>query len=141
MERHVFNTFYDYLNANKLLSEHQSGFRPKHSCETAVHNIIDNWLENIDKGKLTGVLFIDLSKAFDTVNHHVLMHRLLSFGICENTFKWFYSYLHEKSQCVKWKGAISQEKDVTIGDPRGQYWVLYFLSFLLMITQHVLRIP
>jgi retron-type reverse transcriptase len=101
MERHVFNTFYDYLNANKFLSQHQSGFRLKHSCETALHNIIGNWLENIDKGKLTGVLFIDLSKIFDTVNHHVQMHKLLSFGICENTFKWFYSYLYERSQCVK----------------------------------------
>ena len=47
IERHVFNSFYDYLNANHLLTEHQSGFRPKHSCETALHNIIDNWLCNI----------------------------------------------------------------------------------------------
>ena len=86
IERHVFNSFYDYLNANHLLTEHQSGFRPKHSCETALHNIIDNWLCNIDAGKLTGVLFIDLSKAFDTVNHDVLLKKLLSFGICQNTF-------------------------------------------------------
>jgi hypothetical protein len=47
--------------------------------------LIDRWLKNIDQGKLTGVLFIDLSKAFDTVNHNVLIHKLKSFGICENT--------------------------------------------------------
>lgn len=71
IERHVFNSFYEYLTTNNLLSEYQSGFRPKHSYKTALHNIIDKWLNNIDDGKLTGVLFIDLSKAFDTVNHEV----------------------------------------------------------------------
>ena len=63
-ERHVFNSFYEYLDKNNLLTEHQSGFRPKHSCEMALHSIIDKWLCNIDEGKLTGVLFIDLSKVF-----------------------------------------------------------------------------
>ena len=122
------------MSENKLLTEHQSGFRPKHSCETALHNIIDKWLENIDKGKLTGVIFIDLSKAFDTVNHDVLLHKLLSFGICENTFKWFQSYLHARSQCVKWKGVISEGKDVTIGVPQGS--ILGPLFFILFVNDY-----
>lgn len=57
IEIHVFNSFYDFLNTNNFLIEQQSGFRPKHSCETAFHKIIDKWLNNIDDGKLTGVLF------------------------------------------------------------------------------------
>ena len=69
IERHVHNSFYEYLNENNLINKRQSGFREKHSCETALHSIIENWLHNIDSGNLTGVLFIDLSKAFDTVNH------------------------------------------------------------------------
>ena len=84
VERHVFNSFYDYLNANHILTEHQPGFRPKRSCETALHNIIDNLFCNIDAGKLTRVLFIDLSIAFDTVNHDGMLKNFLSFGICQN---------------------------------------------------------
>lgn len=52
IKRHVFNSFYEYLNMN-LLTEYQSGFRPKHSCETALHNTIDECLNIIDDGKLT----------------------------------------------------------------------------------------
>jgi hypothetical protein len=75
IEKHVFNSFDEYLSENHLIiTSSQSGFRPKHSCETALNCLIDRWLKNIDQGKLTGVLFIDLSKAFDTVNHNVLIH-------------------------------------------------------------------
>ena len=62
IERHVFNSFYEYLSENGLITKCQSGFRPKHSCETALNELIDRWLKHIDEGKLTGVLFIDLSK-------------------------------------------------------------------------------
>ena len=122
------------MDKNNLLTEHQSGFRPKHSCETALHSIIDKWLCNIDEGKLTGVLFIDLSKAFDTVNHEVLLHKLLSFGICQNSFKWFQSYLSGRSQCVRWKSILSEEKNVTIGVPQGS--ILGPLFFILSVNDY-----
>jgi hypothetical protein len=92
------------------LNEHQSDFRPKHSCETVLHSIIDSWLSNIDSGKLTGVVFIDLSKAFDTVNHEVLLHKLLSFGICQNCLKWFQSCLEGRSQCVNGEAYFPMKK-------------------------------
>ena len=130
IERHVFNAFYEYLSENGLITKCQSGFRPKHSCETALNGLIDRWLEHIDKGKLTGVLFIDLSKAFDTVNHHVLLHKLLSFGICEKTFLWFKSYLTDRVQSVGWRGAMSKPKNVTIGVPQGSILGPLFLSCL-----------
>ena len=68
-------------------------------------------------GKLTGVVFIDLCKAFDTVNHQVLLHKLFSFGICQNTgsFKWFWLYLCGRSHCVKWNGVFLWQK-------RCYYW-------------------
>jgi hypothetical protein len=75
----------------------------------------------MDDGKLIlGVLFIDLRKAFDTVNHTVLLHKFLSYGICQNTFKWFQLYLSNRKQCVSWRrGAFSKETDVLTGVPQG----------------------
>lgn len=89
IERHVFDSFYEYLNTNNLLTEQQSGFSLDLSTRVKLHYItsLTNGKKNIDDGKLTGVLFIDLSKAFDTVNYEVLLHKLLSFGICNNSFK------------------------------------------------------
>ena len=132
IERHVFNSFYEYLSTNKLVTDSQSGFRPSHSCETALNGLTDIWFKNMDDGKLTGVLFIDLRKAFDTVNHTVLLHKLLSYGICHNTFKWFQSYLSNRKQYVRWRGALSKETDVSIGVPQGS--ILGPLFFILYIN-------
>ena len=57
----LFNSFYEYLSETCLITKCQSELRPKHSCETALNKLIDRWLKHIDEGKLTGVLFIDLS--------------------------------------------------------------------------------
>ena len=89
---------------------------------------------NIDAGKLTGVLFIDLSEAFDTVNQDVLWKKLLSFGICLNTFKCFRSYLRNRTLCVKWKGVLSKEKNITIGVPQGS--ILGPLFFILFVNDY-----
>ena len=131
LESHVFNAFYEYLSNNKLITCSQSGFRPKHSCETALNSLVDRWLKHIDDDKLTGVLFIDLSKAFDTVNHNVLMHKLKSFGICEHSLLWFKSYLCNIKQCVGWSGILSKPRKITIDVPQGS--ILRPLLFILFV--------
>ena len=139
--KHVFNSFYEYLSENHLITSSQSGFRPKHSCETALNCLIDRWLKNIDQVKLTGVLFIDLSKAFDTVNHNVLIHKLKSFGICENIVSWFKSYLSSREQSVGWKGVISKPNNITIGVPQGSILgALVFFHYLWTIMLNVWNI-
>ena len=60
-----------YLNKRKLLNENQSGFRSKHSCQTAFIKLIDKWMECIDKGDIVGTLFLDSRKAFDLVDHKI----------------------------------------------------------------------
>lgn len=65
-----------YLNKYRLLHEGQSGFRQKHSCQTGLIKLIDHWMECIDKGDLVGTLFVDFRKAFDLVNHSVLLEKL-----------------------------------------------------------------
>ena len=65
-----------YLNKYKLIHESQSGFRPKHSCQTALIKLIDQWNECIDKGDIVGMFFKDFSKAFDVVDHNILLRQL-----------------------------------------------------------------
>ena len=64
-----------YLNKHKLLNETQSGFRPKHSCQTALIKLIDTWMECMDKGDIIGALFLDFRKAFDLVDHKILLNK------------------------------------------------------------------
>ncbi len=78
-----------YLTQHNLLSSVQSGFRKYHSTQTAVTCFSDNIRRNTEAGQMTGVLFIDLRKAFDTVPHHALILKLSRFGIKEKSLEWF----------------------------------------------------
>ena len=98
-EREVFRQLYSYLTENSLLSNFQSGFRPKHSTATALIQMCDEWLENMDNGKLNGVVFLDIKKAFDSINHHILLNKMNEqFGIFGMELKWFQSYLTNREQ-------------------------------------------
>lgn len=65
-----------YLNKYKIIHESQSGFRQKHSCQTALVKLIDRWMECIDSGDIVGALFVDFRKAFDVVDHSILLNKL-----------------------------------------------------------------
>ena len=78
-----------HLESNGFLSEHQFGFRPNHSTELAVTFFTDLIRKEADGGKATGAVFIDLSKAFDTISHFVLLEKLSRYGIQENELNWF----------------------------------------------------
>ena len=85
IEKAVHGHLYSYVSSHGMINEHQSGFRPGHSTETALVNMVDDWLVNINKGKMTGVVLIDLKKAFDTVNHDILLKKLRNIGICNTS--------------------------------------------------------
>ena len=74
-EKLIFNQFYEYLDANKSLYKHQSGFRLLHSVATALMASTNDWYLNIDKGNYTCLIFLDLKKAFDTVDHEILLKK------------------------------------------------------------------
>lgn len=75
-EKLIFDEVYDYFNKSGLLSNHQSGFRSLHSTVTALLEATNSWSVNIDNGLLNGLIFLDLKKDFDTIDHHILLRKL-----------------------------------------------------------------
>ena len=83
-----------FLNRKKILEKHQSGFRKYHSTETALLKILNNIRWDLDNKKLTVLVLLDLSAAFDTVDHHILLNRLRHLvGLSGTVLNWFCSYL------------------------------------------------
>ena len=74
---------YDHLSANNLLSEAQFGFRKHHSTSTCILKLLNDVYLNIDRGMMTGVVFLDLKKAFDTVDHEILLAKLRRYGLSD----------------------------------------------------------
>ena len=93
MEKAVNDRLQWYLQRFDLLCQFQSGFRQHHSTQSAAIYFIDEIRRSAELGKLTGALFIDLGKAFDSVRHKELLSKLKRFGFRENSINWFTSYL------------------------------------------------
>ena len=132
IERIVFNQFYDYLTKHNLLADTQSGFRPLHSTTTALLDATNEWFLNIDKGLLNGVIFLDLKKAFDTMDHEILLAKLRFYGVSEISLKWFNSYLTNREQKTVVNGVLSNSCKIKCGIPQGS--ILGPLLFILYIN-------
>ena len=89
LERVVHDQLYDYLTSNNILHPCQSGFRSNHSTNTTLIDVTDHILSNMNEGKVTGTIFLDLKEAFDNVSHRLLLKKLHSYGITGHTLQWF----------------------------------------------------
>ncbi len=135
MERILYTQLYEYLSANNILSEHQFGFRKFHSTVTALLDCTNDWYINMDRELFNFVVFVDLKKTFDTVDHEILLQKLKLIGITGSAFLLLKSYLTGRTQRCEVNGSISGEKDVVY--PRDLYWGHYSSYCILMIYLHV----
>ena len=131
-EKTVFEQLYSYLDSNKLFYSNQSGFRALHSVLTCLLKSSDDWYHDFDKGFLSSVVFIDLKKAFDTVDHAILIRKLRHYGVLGKELDWFKSYLQDRKQCCKVNGHTSKIANVDCGVPQGS--CLGPLLFLIYIN-------
>ena len=112
MERVVQAQCIEYLTKNQLISGSQSGFRKGHSTGTCLSEFFNVVYSAVDTGGACGVLFLDLAKAFDTVDHGVLLYKLQCMGFRLSARNWSESYLNSRTQCTNVDGCISREKTV-----------------------------
>ena len=118
-ERIIHNQMYDYFNDNNLLAEQQYGFRKLHSTEFAAVKLADYISKQMESGKIPCSLYIDLSKAFDTLCYDILLHKLRYYGFFGTELKLLRCYLRNREQYVKYNNYQSELIDISTGVPQG----------------------
>ena len=131
-EKVIYTRLHDFLTKNKIISEFQFGFQKFHSTIHAIHDSIDFIKQSHSTSRHVLALFIDLSKAFDTIDHKILMHKLYNYGIRGLPYELILSYLSNRFQCTKFNGHNSDNEKVVYGVPQGS--VIGPLLFLLYIN-------
>ena len=129
LERVIYDQLITFLDDHKILNNFQFGFRKKHSTEQAILEITDKLRKSIDSNEITCGLFLDFSKAFDTVDHQILLKKLYQYGIQGRAHAWFTSYLSNRFRQVKIDDVKSDLKNISYGVPQGS--TLGPLLFLL----------
>ena len=142
-ERAVFNQTHDHLTAYKLYPKAQSAYRQFHSTETALPRVKNDILMNMNKQHVTLLVLLDLSAAFDTVDHTILLKCLQSdFGISGQVFTWFKSYLDNRSQHISINGGESRPFKMKYGVPQGSclgplLFVIYTSKLFTILKTHL----
>ena len=138
MERIVHTQIYAHLNVNNLLSEAQFRFRNNHSTSTCIHKLLNDVYLNIDNGLMTGVVFLDLKKAFDTVDHTILLSKLRCFCFSDTAIDWMKNYPTGREQATKSMGHKSTFLPIKCGVPQGSILgPLLFISYMNDLSQYV----
>ena len=132
LEKHINKHLLLHLDKYNLLHPSQSGFRKKHSCQTALTSLVEQWLSNINNDEFNGVIFVDFKKAFDVIDRNLLLRKLALYGMSDCVMDLLSSYLSNRQQCVSVDAHTSSLSTMKHGIPQGS--VLGPILFSLYIN-------
>ena len=130
-ERVIHTQLYNYLSENKLLCEQQYGFRSQHSTELAAIKLVDYLTHNMDTNKIPTSIYLDLSKAFDTLSFDILLTKFKHYGITGVPLKLLTSYIKDRYQYVIYNGKTSNLLEIRTGIPQGSILGPLFFSIYI----------
>ena len=131
-EKIVYNKLLNFISDNNILYDHQYDFRKGRSTQQAIITLVDKITKSQDIGDIVITFLIDLKKAFDTIEHRILLRKLYSYGIRGSMLKWMESYLTDRSQYVVFDGKVSQTRGIKCGVPQGS--ILGPLLFIISVN-------
>ena len=131
LEKIVHQRIYEFLKLNNLINPNQGGFQPGYSTTDTVAKLTDDIMLQANRGRCTLATFVDLKKAFDTVNREILTKKLEHLGIRNKNLVWIKSYLSERRQRTMANGTVSDDCSVNCGVPQGSILgPLFFLAYI-----------
>ena len=119
LERVIFNQMTEYLSTNNLLHPNHHAYRVDHNTTTAMLQMYDGWVQAVESEQIAGVCMLDMSAAFDVVDHDLLLQKLNLYGFQDDSLGWIKSYLTCRRQCVVINGCLSKMLPVNSGVPQG----------------------
>ena len=133
LEKIVFKQISEYIESNNILHRSHHGSRALHSTSTALIEMYTHWIDVLENGDAAGIMMLDLSAAFDLVDHSLLLQKLEVMGFTEESIAWLKSYLTDRSQCIHLDGQFSELLPIITGVP--QCSVLGALLYILFVNE------
>ena len=138
----VFTQLSNYLIRNKLIDQYQSTYTRHHSTETAILNVFDNLLQRLSKHRPHQFLLLDLSAAFDNIDHEILIQHLIDIGLCKMALQWLISFIKNRTFSIKIGNSLSNTARLTSGVPQGSVLVpLLFIICIIPISHIINKYP